>query len=193
MQALRQHGPPSAGLVRRAARTKLSGCRRASLELVSASLCRGGQAALGNCGSDLAALVDFVNVGPSNLIWGRPLQSIVPSGRPIEWELTYGVAPALLLLFLATGVSLVFLRRRRSWLGAVNSLPGAEYARAMAIAVFVAWILMVIVNGGSLWRYVYYWGAGCFCDSCSLQVSVRPSTGSRVRRRVRPRRALASR
>jgi len=108
----------------------------------------------------LPHLVDFVNVGPSNLIWGRPLQSIVPSGRPIDWELTYGVAPALLLLFLATGASLIFLRRRRSWLGAVNSLPGAEYARAMAVAVFVAWTLMVVVDGYSLWRYVYAWVPG---------------------------------
>jgi hypothetical protein len=107
----------------------------------------------------LPAPADFVNVGPTNWVWSRAMHGPAPAGRSMEWELSYGLAPALLLLFLITAATLLAFRRR-DWLGGVNALPGARYARALAAAVLAGWLLMVALGDASLWRVVHAWIPG---------------------------------
>jgi hypothetical protein len=97
--------------------------------------------------------IDLINVGPENLVWGFLITRLVPSGRELGWELTYGFPPGLLLLFCATCAAL-FLPKR-GWLASEETERHLDLLRALALAVVSGWVLLVYWHGHSLWFAVF--------------------------------------
>jgi hypothetical protein len=116
---------------------------------------------------------DFANVGPANLLWGSLFRHTFPDAntRPLSWELTKGVAPETLLLFLIGtlwGVwSLLAQRRVRksdsTLRGPASELAGLEgrqsilpvLAAVLAAGVLISWLLLLRVDDYSSWWLVH--------------------------------------
>jgi hypothetical protein len=102
----------------------------------------------------LPLLADIVNVGPDNLAWGWLARMLVPAGRPMGHELTFGLP---LLLLAAFTVLLIWQSGwHRATLRDASGPPDRDRAIAcLGVAVIVSWLLMVQLGSFSLWRYVH--------------------------------------
>jgi phosphatidylglycerophosphate synthase len=118
----------------------------------------------------LPSLIDYVNVGPSNWLWGRTLYSAVAGlgSRPMAHELTRGLPCCLLLTYLAS--SLYFIRTIRDYhltvtkSGACKIVVGRNEANhddklrmlaaGLGAAILLAWVLMLKIENHSLWWLV---------------------------------------
>ena len=118
----------------------------------------------------LPSFIDYVNVGPNNWLWGETLYSTIVGidSRPMAHELIKGVSVILLLTFLAFLV--YFIRTTRHYQLAVAQdgtckivVDGNEandagklaiLAAWLSVAVLLAWLLMLKIEGFSLWWLV---------------------------------------
>jgi len=115
----------------------------------------------------LPSVIDYVNVGPNNWLWGKTIYSTFAGlgSRPLAHELMKGVSVFLLLVFLAFLV--YFIRKTRNYqlIAAQDgfckiAVDGNEanaderlaiLAAGLSMAVLLAWLLMMKIQGFSLW------------------------------------------
>jgi hypothetical protein len=102
----------------------------------------------------LPTVVDLINVGDGNPVWGAIVQRLVPGRGEYELELSFGLPIALMGVFLVTSVVLLLFPKKR-WLGNINAHPRAKLLSALALAVILVWLLMIVWEGQSLWRVAY--------------------------------------
>ncbi|MEI6610932.1 MAG: hypothetical protein WCO53_14490 [Deltaproteobacteria bacterium] len=118
----------------------------------------------------LPSFIDYVNVGPNNWLWGKTLYStfVGLDSRPMSWELVKGLPVCLLLVFLALMV--YFIRKTRHYQlnvaqygickivvkeNETNADEGlTRLAAWLSLAVLVAWLLLLKIEGFSLWWLV---------------------------------------
>lgn len=116
------------------------------------------------------SLIDYVNVGPSNWIWGKTLYSTLTGigSRPMAHELIKGAPVLLMLTFLA--LLIYFIRTSRHYQlteaqedtfkmivkGKETTDDGklAILSAGLSIAVLLTWLLMVKIQDFSLWWLV---------------------------------------
>jgi hypothetical protein len=120
--------------------------------------------------SMLPSLVDYVNVGPTNWLWGRLLYATFPGlgARPMAHELIKGLPICLLLVFLASLVYFIDRIRRHRVSASQADSPGAledgnasndhlklaTLAAGLSAAILLAWLLMLKIQDLSLWWLV---------------------------------------
>jgi len=120
--------------------------------------------------SMLPSFIDYVNVGPSNWIWGKTLYSTLTGigSRPMAHELIKGVPVFLLLTFLALLIYFIRTIRHYQLTEAQEGtckiiLDGKEatddgklaiLAAGLSISVLLAWLLMFKIQNISLWWLV---------------------------------------
>ena len=118
----------------------------------------------------LPLFIDYVNVGPNNWLWGKTLYStfVGIGSRPAAHELIKGVPIFLLLVFLVLLVYFIRKTRQYEMTVAENSsckitMDGNEVNNAgklamlavwLSVAVLLAWLLMLKIQGFSLWWLV---------------------------------------
>ena len=118
----------------------------------------------------LPSFIDYANVGPNNRLWGKTLYSIFAEigSRPLAHELMKGVPVCLLLAFPAFLV--YFIRKTRHYRLAAaedgtckivvngneanNAEKSAILATGLGVAVLLVWLLMLKIQGFSLWWLV---------------------------------------
>lgn len=91
-------------------------------------------------------LIDTINVGPGNLLWGDlflRLRAFAQPGAPIDHEFISGVSPLLLICALA-GMAASF---RSGW---------PQPYRWLAVASLVTWALALRFGSASGWKAVFY-------------------------------------
>ena len=98
----------------------------------------------------MPGVVDLVNTGSANILWGWMSGAMNLEARENFWELSYGVAPITMLMFIAAMAFLV-LRLRR---GAKDTVD--KIALVFGISVVICWALVVKVDGCSLWIIVFH-------------------------------------
>ena len=118
----------------------------------------------------LPSLIDYVNVGPDNWLWGRTLYATFTGigSRPLWWELIKGVPFGLLLTFLALLIYFIYKIRHYQLTVAEDGtckiiVDGNEaddagklsiLAAGLSLAVLLAWLLLLKIQGLSLWWLV---------------------------------------
>lgn len=118
----------------------------------------------------LPSFIDFVNVGPNNWLWGKTFYLTFAGigTRPMAHELIKGVPVCLLLVFLVFLVYFIHKTRHYQLTVAQNGtckifVDGnkanedgklAILAAGLSVAVLLAWLLMLKINGFSLWWLV---------------------------------------
>ena len=118
----------------------------------------------------MPSLIDYVNVGPSNWLWGKTIYSTFAgiSSRPMAHELIKGV-PVFLLLVLLVFLA-YFIRKTRNYqliaeqdgyckIGVEGKDANADerlslLAAWLSLSVLLAWLLMLKIQGLSLWWLV---------------------------------------
>lgn len=109
----------------------------------------------------LPTLIDLINVGSGNFLWGAPFEKLFKSleMRPGGHELKLGMPLILTALFLATVIiNLVRLCRsgkRRNLLLQVIPEKQSYLAVTLGVGVVLCWLLAVQFEGISLWWWVY--------------------------------------
>lgn len=99
--------------------------------------------------------VDFVNVGPGNLLWGPLANAIPASSHPFAGELSMGLPPGLIAMFLAV---LAFELQRLYRACRTGSRPCSTTEIAvtcLGLLVPLYWIAMVRIGDVSLWAAIY--------------------------------------
>jgi hypothetical protein len=127
----------------------------------------------------LPSLIDYVNVGPNNWLWGKMLYSTMVglNSRPMAQELTKGVPCFLLLTFLASLIyfirKIIHYRLAKTQQGSYKIVVDGKEANddeklillaaSLGVAVLLAWLLMLKIHNYSLWWLVVRLipGAGC--------------------------------
>ena len=112
------------------------------------ALLSGGSWSYKGLSRSLPGLVDFVNVGGANYVWGRFFGSWLDA-RDYAYELHFGLPPVTLAAFI---LALVFFLRERAQGRLTGEGRAALYCGA---AVVVSWILLLRVGGMSLWSVVH--------------------------------------
>jgi tetratricopeptide (TPR) repeat protein len=118
----------------------------------------------------LPSFIDYVNVGPNNWLWGKTLYAtfVGLDSRPMSGELVKGLPICLLLVFLAFVV--YFIRKVKHYQlslakddtckiivdgnEANDAAKLAILAAGLSITVLLAWLLILKVQGFSLWWLV---------------------------------------
>jgi len=118
----------------------------------------------------LPSFIDYVNVGPKNWLWGEFLYSAFAGigSRPMAHELVKGTPVFLLLTFLTFSVYFIRKAKYYQMIASQDSsckiaVDGNEanaderlaiLAAGLGIAVLLAWLLMLKIQGFSLWWLV---------------------------------------
>lgn len=104
----------------------------------------------------LPTLLDYVNVGPNNWIWGKTLYSIFAGigSRPMAHELVKGLPPFSLFTFVAFGVYFIYITRRYQLSVGENESKLSQLAAGLCATVFLAWLLLLKIQNVSLWWVV---------------------------------------
>ena len=112
------------------------------------ALMSGGSWSYKGLAGSLPGLVDFVNVGGANYVWGRLFGPWLDA-RDYAYELHFGLPPLTLAAFL---LALVFFLRERA-----RGRLGGEGRAALycGAAVVVLWIFLLRIGGLSLWSVVH--------------------------------------
>jgi hypothetical protein len=103
---------------------------------------------------------DFLNVG-GNAWWHWLVKKFPPETRPCGFELSFGVTPLTLTLFVLCLLWLGWkLRQARRAAPADHSVTGEEafwfrVVLALGLAVLACWLVMLRLDFGSLWYLVY--------------------------------------
>lgn len=129
-----------------------------------------GSRAYQEVNSMLPSLIDYLNVGPDNWLWGKLLYSISPAigSKPMAHELNKGLT---LFCFFAYGAALFFYTKKLR--GYSLSIRNGKYqidvagrepdnsekliilAALLSITIALAWLLMLKIQGISLWWLIF--------------------------------------
>lgn len=101
----------------------------------------------------LPSPLDLVNVGKGNIVWSSTIAGFVPQGRDLAHEMELGFPPMLFLTFVVA-LAVWSVRLIRACGTGTMARPDRAVA-CLAVVVGICWILMVKVDGVSLWRLVY--------------------------------------
>jgi hypothetical protein len=98
----------------------------------------------------LPSPIDFLNVGFENYAWGWLLRAVNPllQARPLFWELDKGLPLILFIVFVYGSFASIWKSR--------YSQSGRDLLVLIcAMTVWLAWLLMVQLDGYSLWWFIY--------------------------------------
>ena len=102
----------------------------------------------------LPAVVDLANVGTDNMAWGWLVRAVVPAERPLAHELWLGM-PLLLLVLFAIAMASLARHAVRARGKASTQAPRDLAIVALGGTVIGSWLLMIEVDGLSLWELVF--------------------------------------
>jgi hypothetical protein len=116
----------------------------------------------------LPTFIDYINVGPSNWIWGDYFNSEELRNRPMSRELDKGLS--LVLFFTFVIIAIIFIRKARNYklqrthegeFKMSSKIDGANTVHwqtilviGLSLAVLLAWVLLLKVGDYSLWWVV---------------------------------------
>jgi hypothetical protein len=112
------------------------------------ALLSGGSWSYKGLARSLPGLVDFVNVGGANYVWGRLFGPWLDA-RDYAYELHFGLPPVTLAVFI---LALVLFLRERAQGRLTGEGRAALYCGAVVV---VSWILLLRIGGVSLWSVVH--------------------------------------